>query len=410
MYRLIIENIIEYINIVNIMIENIDGLIKLSDKIKTFNDILKTSFYNNSNYNDPLVFLIFEYSKINDKTIDIEKFEKMILDILNALFNLHSKNYIYGRISISNIVNVNDNFVLLPFNIKNNLGYLKLKESTELDSYNRNCDILNLKNFICYVCDNNNFKSKFIEQLRNDIVNLNYDNLKDKYKGEGVREGGGERGGEREYLYNDKYIIKKIIHIKYDSVVLKIKEENGDRILKICPSTERSIISKMIKNTILTKMIGNIEIIRGAYIMNEYDEITISDSNYKKILKETLYQLYLLHSNSILHNDIKICNLMYNRNINRYIIIDYGMSEYIKDIGYNELLNSEIYKKYVKNSLKIEETIPLLTEYSDIYMLCKIFILSKDLSDESKNDVNNYIENIIINKRYNYNYNLRHKK
>ncbi len=44
----------------------------------------------------------------------------------------------------------------------------------------------------------------------------------------------------------------------------------------------------------------------------------------KRILKE-------MHSLSIIHRDIKPCNIMYSPSYQKYVLIDFGISEYVSE-------------------------------------------------------------------------------
>ena len=206
---------------------------------------------------------------------------------------------------------------------------------------------------------------------------------------------------------SNMYLITELINIKDDSIIFECellnKEDNinlssiNNLVIKYCTKHELSFIKKIKKSNIFdNQFIHNIT--NKYYVMNLYKEVTDKQLNndYIKITNDILSFLYKLHNIGIIHNDIKLDNILYDDINNRYILIDYGLSTYYNN---NDLtvLESEAYNEYFINLTKhIFNIFPIKTDIictklADIILLFSIFKFKVN-----DNDFKLYINKLLL--------------
>jgi serine/threonine protein kinase len=60
---------------------------------------------------------------------------------------------------------------------------------------------------------------------------------------------------------------------------------------------------------------------------NLIPKLPITQKIVKKIMRDLLGSLFLMHMNGIVHFDIKLLNVMYHQNVDRWVFIDFGAAD-----------------------------------------------------------------------------------
>ncbi|NBO39713.1 serine/threonine-protein kinase [bacterium] len=122
----------------------------------------------------------------------------------------------------------------------------------------------------------------------------------------------------------------------------------------------------------------------------------ISEEKSIQIIKQLINQLMILKDNNIIHNDIKLDNIIINIQSFNVTLIDFGSSNYIdKTINYNTTLEYSP-PEFLNNKI--------ISYQNDIWALgCLFYILLTGKHPFDNNDSNNILNNITnidFNKHY----------
>ena len=430
-----------FITYINVILMNIKGSVTLSDS--NVEDIINISSYKKSS---SLSKFNINQKKCSYKNITEEKvLFDIFYSVLYFLFNLHEKNLIHINLCTNSIF-YKDNLIFVGDfvnvnTINNNINYQK---SRKANSYYHNIGAIYYDKYIgtykfdLYLLNNlinvyinmmkilnnklmlNNIKN-FMVYFYNDLKNMKYEEIREKYKNNNFKINEININNEsmllninnidlyNNYNYNYEtfnklydnsvsslsfyeYTINKILHIKYDSIVLRISEE--DIVVKFCIYKEIKNIKYLCKYNIINVLYLD----KHFYLMPLYERIYITVDNYYIIINDCLKFLKKMHCINFIHNDLKISNIMYDKEDDKYLIIDFGLSCKIYNVENDYVLNNEIYNNYIYNSLNIIDKIPVGTKYTDLYMLFHSFLTNKDLihNENIINKLNNYKDKLFI--------------
>ncbi len=380
-----------YINYVNQIFLNVINSVSFSEKISSIDKLVGYSRFNKKNPRN-LIYLQQEECKLN--SFDDIKIDKLFKSVLSYLFDLHKKGYIHYSLEINNIYIYNDNYYVGGLeNVKQVLDEVKVNSkfyiSIQANDYKKFYGNFKLDLYLLYamidslIISNNLTYS--IEEYKNDVYNMMYKDLIDKYdtkKYTFVH----ELKEETCLLYNNKYLINKMIHIKNDSVIFKTIDDN---VIKLSPSSEILIINNI--KTLLEKQL--IDIQKSYYVMPLYEKIHINENTCYDIINNVLVFLKQFHKMGYIHNDIKCPNIMkFN---NDYILIDFGLSCLYKNIPKDNIVYTKEYNKYIYKSLGIDTNIPIATPLTDIYMLIYTVSDGGRISDDQYETLSDYISNLV---------------
>jgi len=157
--------------------------------------------------------------------------------------------------------------------------------------------------------------------------------------------------------YNDKNRCMKEYKITTDN--LGVCEDILKEIFhSIQPYSKLSIsyISKNFKYIVMDLYDGDL------YFYNKLYNVVDNEIHIQNISHQILQQLYILHSYGFIHSDIKIANILFNKNDDKFTLCDFGLCEYY---GF-----PSIKKKYICSEYFIAPTLGIENNINyDIYSL-----------------------------------------
>lgn len=170
------------------------------------------------------------------------------------------------------------------------------------------------------------------------------------------------------FLNNDEHSVRHLKKILREIYILKLL--NHDAIVKLIDIVLEKVDSKIKKIFLVFEMLDT-DLFK---VLKYNNKISIENSIY--IFIQILIGISYLHSNNILHRDLKSGNILYDKTTNKIKICDFGFSRSVEYENLNNFKKSKNKKKTKEkestiNDLNLKENIQEMSKNSNVDILFK---------------------------------------